>query len=256
MVDRIAPRPVTRNVTTPSSTPQASAQQPVAQAQSTPSNRVGDSFGSASKAGQHWGTNKAQSLGAVTGPAAKPNAQPADLRSKVGTLEYYKARHDDFVRRNPGKTPPDYYLGYGDKYANRFLKETAPKLSKGGQEWLQRTFVALQGKIEDLRQKDPAAFARLEQDPEAFRKFAYGTHPDAYVESGLSKLPPGDLVQIGLTPDFKDVLTKDGIAQMVDTGLRVGKQWAGDAIDAGKSWASNKVKDAGNWIKNTWKSIF
>jgi hypothetical protein len=256
MVDRIAPRPVTRNVTTPSSTPQATAQQPVAQAQSTPPNRVGDSFGSASKAGQHWGT-KAQNLGAVTGPAAKPNAQqPADLRSKVGTLEYYRARHDDFVRRNPGKTPPDYYLGYGDKYANRFLKETAPKLSKGGQEWLQRTFVALQSKIEDLRQKDPAAFARLEQDPDAFRKFAYGTHPDAYVESGLSKLPPGDLVQIGLTPDVKDLLTKDGIAQMVDTGLRVGKQWAGDAIDAGKNWASNKVKDAGNWIKNTWKSIF
>ncbi|HVG56974.1 MAG TPA: hypothetical protein VNA24_00355 [Hyalangium sp.] len=256
MVDRISSRPVTRNVTTPSSTPQATGQQPVAQARSTPPNRVGDGFGSASNAGQHWGT-KAQSLGAVTGPAAKPKTQaPANLRSKVGTLEYYKARHDDFVRRNPGKTPPDYYLGYGDKYANRFLNETSPKLSKAGQEWLQKTFVALQSKIEDLRQKDPAAFARLEQDPEAFRKFAYGTHSDAYVESGLSKLPPGDLAKIALTPDFKDVLTKDGIAQMVETGLRVGKQWAGDAIDAGKSWASNKVKDAGNWIKNTWKSIF
>jgi hypothetical protein len=256
MVDRISSRPATRPTTGPSSTPQATAQQPVAQAQTSTPNRAADSFGGASSAGQHWGA-KAQSLGAVTGPAAKPASQlPADLRSKVGTLDYYKARHDDFVRRNPGKTPPDYYLNYGDKYANRFLKETAPKLSKEGQEWLQRTFVALQTKIEDMRQKDPAAFARLEQDPEAFRKFAYGTHPDAYVESGLGKLPPSDLVQIGLTPDVKDLLTKDGIAQMVETGLRVGKQWAGDAIEAGKNWATNKVKDAGNWIKSTWNSIF
>jgi hypothetical protein len=256
MVDRISSRPTTPTVTTPASTPQPKAQQPVAQAQSTTPNRVNDSFGSAANAGQHWGA-KAQSLGAVSGPAAKPATQlPGDLRSKVGTLDYYKARHDDFVRRNPGKTPPDYYLGYGDKYANRFLKETAPKMSKGGQEWLQRTFVALQTKIEDMRQKDPAAFARLEQDPEAFRKFAYGTHPDAYVESGLSKLPPGDLVKVALTPDVKDLLTKDGVAQMVETGFRVGKQWAGDAYDAGKNWATNKVNDAGSWVKNTWNSIF
>lgn len=257
MVDRISSRPVTRPSTTgPSSTPQATSQQPVAQTQTSTQNRVADSFGGAANAGQHWGS-KAQSLSAVSGPAAKQNTQlPADLRSKVGTLDYYKARHEDFVRRNPGKTPPDYYLGYGDKYANRFLKETAPKMTKGGQEWLQRTFVALQNKIEDMRQKDPAAFARLEQDPEAFRKFAYGTHPDAYVESGLSKLPPSDLVKVALTPDVKDLLTKDGIAQMVETGLRVGKQWATDAIDAGKNWATNKAKEAGSWIKNTWNSIF
>jgi hypothetical protein len=254
MVDRISSRPTTPTVTTPSSAPQAKAQQPVAPTQTPTQNRVNDSFGGS--AGQLWGT-KSQSLGAVSGPAAKQNTQlPADLRSKVGTLDYYKARHDDFVKRNPGKTPPDYYLGYGDKYANRFLKETAPKMTKGGQEWLQRTFVALQTKIEDMRQKDPAAFARLEQDPEAFRKFAYGTHPDAYVESGLSKLPPSDLVKVALTPDVKDLLTKDGIAQMVETGLRVSKQWATDAIDAGKNWATSKVNDAGNWIKNTWKSIF
>src|SRR5437868_1392286 len=102
MVDRIASRPVTRNANSPSSTPQPAAQQPVAQAQSTTPNRVGDSFGSAKNAGQLWGT-KAQSLGAVTGPAAKPNPQlPADLRGKVGTLDYYKARYDDFVKRNPG----------------------------------------------------------------------------------------------------------------------------------------------------------
>jgi hypothetical protein len=43
---------------------------------------------------------------------------------------------------------------------------------------------------------------------------------------------------------------------MVETGFRVGKQWAGDAIDAGKNWATNKVKDAGSWVKNTWNSIF
>jgi hypothetical protein len=255
MVDRISSRPAApRTPTTSPAAPQAPAQKPAA-AQPTQTTRTGDTFGSA-RAAQHWGA-RAQGTAAVAGPTTKQaDALPADLQHKVGTPEYYRARHDDFVRRNPGKTPPDYYLGYGDKYANRFLKETAPKLSPAGQEWLQKTFVALQQKMEDLRKKDPAAFARLEQDPEAFKKFAYGTHPDAYLESGLSKLPPKDLFHIGTTPDFKDIATVDGVAQTIETGLKLSKQWGEQALDAGKNWASEKAKDAGNWIKDRWNSIF
>jgi hypothetical protein len=250
MIDRISSRPTPRTAATPSSAPQASAQQPATQPTTT--HRVGDSFAAAPRAAQHWGT-QTQSAGAVTGFAAKKAAPlPADLQSKVGTLGYYKARYDDFVQRNPGKTPPDYYLGYGDKYANRFSKETAPKLSKAGQEWLDKTFQALQQKMEDLRKKDPAAFARLELDGEAFKKFAYGTHPDAYLESGLSKLPPKDLAVIAATPDLKDILTLDGVAQTVETGLKLSKEWTKNAVEAGKDWA----KDAGNRIKDGWNKLF
>ena len=37
--------------------------------------------------------------------------QPAAV--EPGTPDYYQQRYDDFVSRNPGVDPPDYYLEYG-----------------------------------------------------------------------------------------------------------------------------------------------
>ena len=170
------------------------------------------------------------------GPSNANN--PADLTDSVGTLEYYRQRNDDFIARNPDMEPPDYYMDYGDKYARRFTNELAPKLSERGQEWLIDARRGLQERIEAKRAEDPAAFAELERNPDAFRRFAYDTHPDAYLDAGLASLPPNDLIQIPLTPDRADLLSPDGIRQAVVAGGGVVADW-GEA--AGNAVANSQV---------------
>ncbi len=165
---------------------------------------VGDGFES---------TGRASSAGRASGASATRNL-PAEVRTPSG--DYYKQRYDDFVRRNPGQTPPDYYLNYGQKYLEKFSALGSKDLSPAGLAWRDRTLKALQEAIEMKRAEDPAAFAQLERDPEAFKKFAYDTHADAYVNSGLLKLPAQDLVKIATTPELRDLLTKDGVRQIAD----------------------------------------
>lgn len=165
---------------------------------------VGDGFESAGRAGV---------AGKASGASAAHNL-PAEVRTP--SSDYYKQRYDDFVRRNPGQTPPDYYLNYGQKYLEKFSALGPKDLSPAGQVWRDKTLKALQDAIETKRAEDPAAFAQLERDPEAFKKFAYDTHADAYVSSGLFKLPAQDLVKIATTPELRDLLGKDGVRQIVD----------------------------------------
>jgi hypothetical protein len=165
---------------------------------------VGDGFESAGRAGV---------AGKASGVGAARNL-PAEVRTP--SSDYYKQRYDDFVRRNPGQTPPDYYLNYGQKYLEKFSALGPKDLSPAGQVWRDKTLKALQDAIETKRAEDPAAFAQLERDPEAFKKFAYDTHADAYVSSGLFKLPAQDLVKIATTPELRDLLGKDGVRQIVD----------------------------------------
>ncbi len=167
----------------------------------------GDGFESTARAGQAAAATRA------SGPAAARNL-PAEVRTPSD--DYYRQRYDDFVRRNPGVTPPDYYLGYGQKYLERFSSLSSKDLSPAGLAWRDRTLTALQDAIEMKRMEDPVAFAQLERDPEAFKRFAYDTHADAYVNSGLFDLPAQDLVKIGTTPDLRDLLGKDGVRQIVD----------------------------------------
>lgn len=148
-------------------------------------------------------------------------ARPADLRGSVGTLGYYRARHADFVRRHPDLPPPDYYLGYGDRYMRRFFSETRPHLSEAGQRWLTDTRHALQEALENERARDADAFDRMECTPGALRRFCYGTHPSAYIEAGLANLDPLDWSTIVLTPDASAILTPDGLGQIVDTAGRL-----------------------------------
>lgn len=158
-----------------------------------------------------------------------------------GALSYYRKRHDDFVSRYadlakqhpecPQYRPPDYYLGYGDKYVNRFTLQTNPLLTPEGQKWLARARVNLQVAIESRRAADPAAFDQLEKDNDRFRSFAFGTHADAYWQAGLGDLSPFDLATIGLTPDVEDLLAWDGITQAADIGTRLLGHWGRQAID-------------------------
>lgn len=157
-------------------------------------------------------TTRATAKALTPGRSSAASNLPAEI--PTGTRDYYRKRYEDFVRRNPGMTPPSYYLDYGQKYCDRFSSLGPKDLSPEGLAWRDRTLKALQDSIETRRMEDPVGFAQLERDPEAFKKFAYDSHPDAYVQSGLYKLPVQDLVKIGTTPDLKDLFTKDGLRQV------------------------------------------
>ena len=129
---------------------------------------------------------------------------PADLTTVHGTLEFYLERYEDFRMRNPDLPAPEYYLDYGLKYFDRF-HENKSDMAPVTQGWIDRTGLALQVGMEEARMANPAAYAELERNGEAFREFAYATHPDAYVNSGLHQVPFGDRIAIGMTPDFSDL---------------------------------------------------
>jgi hypothetical protein len=108
---------------------------------------------------------------------------------------------------------PDYYTEYGDKYVHRYSNELAPKLSPTGKKWVGDTRARLQRAIEDKRHEDPEAFDRMEQDPAAFREFAFSTHPDAYLKAGLKHLSLKDKARVAVTPDLKDLIRPSGLSQ-------------------------------------------
>jgi hypothetical protein len=154
-------------------------------------------------------------------------ATPAAI-AITGTPDWYYARHDDAEARLAGEglTPPSYYLDYGGKYCTAFTKDLRPKLSPEGQAWCDATALALQDAIESHRAADPLGYVTLEKDDAAFTKFAFETHPDAYLNSGLDELGPGDLLLIGTTPEVADLVGPGGLVQVVDTGLRIIPLWA------------------------------
>ena len=158
---------------------------------------------------------------------------PADLSEITGTREFYLERYEDFRRRNPDQAAPSYYTDYGLKYFDRFHENKAD-LAPETQGWINRTGLALQESMEATRVADPAAFAELERNPEAFRAYAYGTHPDAYVGAGLHEVPLMDRLSVLQTPDAGDLFNAEGLWQAGEVGLRVtGQDIAGGAQAVG-----------------------
>lgn len=154
-------------------------------------------------------------------PASPPNAD-APREFPTGTMDYYRKRHFDFVARNPGVPPPPYYLQYGDKYIQRFKALGPEQLSPEGLAWRDRALKGLQDAMEKLRGANGGVdFAGLERRPDDFKKFAYGTHVEAYLEAGLFALPAQDLKTILRTPDLEDLLTPEGLEQIVKVGMAV-----------------------------------
>ncbi len=150
---------------------------------------------------------------------------PASFRSAIGSTDYYFLRASDFVSRNPGEIPPTYYMFYGDKYVNRFRTILRPSLSDAGQSWLDCTLNGLQTAIENRRDANPWAFAELERDSDKFQDFAYATHADVYVNCGVCNLSIFDEAKILDTPDFRDLLTLDGVSQIIDVFLQCQWEW-------------------------------
>lgn len=156
--------------------------------------------------------------------------------TKLGGTDYYRLRAEDFKRRHPDLPVPTYYMGYGDKYVNRFTDELYPKLSPVGKEWLLKARLNLQVAIEARLKQDPVAFDRLERDDDAFLEFAYDTHPKAYLDAGLEKLPLKDLVRIGMTPDTRDLATLNGLEQVVEVAAGLAAKKARGYLAKGLTW--------------------
>lgn len=172
--------------------------------------------------------------------------RPATLADKVGTRDYYIDRYKDFRRRNPDEKAPDYYLNYGLKYFDRFHAQKGG-LQEASQKWVDRTGVALQQNME-TRNANPADFAALERNPEKFKSFAYGSHPSAYLDSGLQTVSYGDRIKIGMTPDASDLLTMDGVKQAVHTGGVVVAQDVRNGAVAAGNWIGDQASSAAKWV--------
>jgi hypothetical protein len=171
-----------------------------------------------------------------------PYPAPKDI---IGTKSYYVFREKDFKNRSENKkTPPDYYLNYGNKYCKAFSEKTRPKLSAQGKTWLDKTLIALQEAIEKKLKTDP----KIELDSTKFRKYAFDSHPDCYLKSGLLKLPADDLVEIGFTPEFKEFFKLETIMQIIEI---IKKTKPSEAKAIAKS-ALNLVWDAtkGQFVKS------
>ncbi|HEY9857432.1 MAG TPA: hypothetical protein V6D05_16935 [Stenomitos sp.] len=168
---------------------------------------------------------------------------PQPLLSEVGGTSYYVARAKDFQRRHPDLPVPSYYMGYGDKYVHRFTEDLAPKLSPEGQAWLARARVNLQMAFENKLKEDPAAFDRLEQNDAEFMEFAYESHPKAYLEAGMEKLPLKDLVKIGMTPDLRDIMTVNGLEQVADVAAGLAARKARAYLEKGLTWKLPKKNE-------------
>ena len=171
---------------------------------------------------------------AAPGPAAPsgPSPAPAYVCIKVvppeapGGCDYYKRRYDNFLTRHKGcgHTPPDYYLGYGKKYCDLFTTSLYPKLSPKGKIWLTRARANLQFAME----RGLATTPEIELDNEKFRKFAFGTHADAYWSAGLHDLSYEDKARIALTPELKEWTSGSTWSQAADEAEREAQATADD----------------------------
>lgn len=128
-------------------------------------------------------------------------------------MDYYKNRADDFKSRT-NLTPPKYYLGYGDKYINRFKNNTRSKLSEQGQAWLDEALINLQKAIESkLVDGKYMAEIHMELNETKFMDYVFDSHVGAYVDAGLLELSIMDKLEILLTPDAKDLFSDRGLKQ-------------------------------------------
>jgi hypothetical protein len=143
---------------------------------------------------------------------------PTDLTRWIGSPSYYYRRHQDFVARHATLRPPSYYLEHGDKCLQRW-RALRERLSARGRAFTDRAAEWLQHMIEDRRERDPRDFDALERDSAAFRQFASGHHPEAFLAGGLDRLSPADVLLLVNAPDARELLEHEGIAQAVTAAM-------------------------------------
>ncbi len=162
------------------------------------------------------------------------------------------SRHSNFMMRHIGcgHKPPSYYIGYGYYYCSQFGAELFPKLSRAGQAWLRDARWRLQknmeeglkqnmqGDVIELSSEKPGngSFTmevkryQLELEDNTFKKFAFKTHPLAYLDAGIAYLPALDLWNILRQPNLGEWGSWDTYAQAFKTGAGTAKTWLGNRV--------------------------
>ncbi len=137
--------------------------------------------------------------------------RPADCSSYFGKPEYYERRYTDYVKRYKKEDKSIYYIEYGLYYCNKFLDlKSSGKMSIEGNKWIDKTLVLLQEKLEKQIQSNPA----LEDNLDLLDAAAFKTHPEAYIEGGILRLPITDKLRIVETIRWKDLTSKLGREQI------------------------------------------
>lgn len=112
--------------------------------------------------------------------------------SYLGTTDFYLCRERQNACGNEG-----YYIGYADKYINRFVQETRPLMTAAGQDWIDCTLLCLQEHVNQNIPEDAPCDQVLES--------AISSHPSCYLSCGICSLPPGDMDHIQNTIDGTDL---------------------------------------------------
>lgn len=166
-------------------------------------------------------------------------------KTKTGGTVGWLSRKCDFENRHQGciHEVPDYYEHYGDKYIRRFTDITNKYLTSAGKKWLRDARRFLQVYMEDgfnqnitettvvtKSERDSnitssisaGGIERLELSSQIFRRFAFGTHPAAYIDGGFINLTVMDMMFVSLTPDIKE-WTGEGASDTFDQAIEVAK---------------------------------
>jgi hypothetical protein len=172
------------------------------------------------------------------------------------------SRHSNFMMRHIGcgHKPPSYYISYGYYYCSNYGANLKPRLSEKGKEWLDNAKWWLQIYMElgikqnmrrgviELASQNPrnGSFKmtvpqyQLEVSEENFKKFAFKTHPLAYLDGGLAWLNPIDMALILSGPAAEEWGDVDTYKQVGSTMWGALKNYGG-AIGDESSELVNRV---------------
>ncbi|HEY6881635.1 MAG TPA: hypothetical protein VI299_26595 [Polyangiales bacterium] len=146
-------------------------------------------------------------------------------RCAVVELDAIRGREADFYEcvdrwlgHGQGCGPDGYPRGYGARYAQRFYEETRPRLSRQGEAWVDHTLVCLQARLRDS--------IALGTSCDQVREIAFGTHPGCYADSGFCALPIPDVINVAATIEPPDLLSEDGVRQLLGIVPECGAAYA------------------------------
>lgn len=113
-----------------------------------------------------------------------------------------------------------YPIRYGLRYCTLFA-DVAGGMSPAGQQWITDTMLCLQNALV------PYATGEQQATCDEVKKYAFGTHPDCYVDSGLCTLPPSDWAIIVDTVSLRELFGSwDVLKAALQTAGQCGKLYA------------------------------
>jgi len=139
-------------------------------------------------------------LSSALGACAEVKAPACTVADGAALLDdpggFYRCA-DGYVNGRKGCGEQGYPLGYGLKYAERFMWEIYPDVSEAGQVFLSRNLVCLQTAFKD------GVDGAMSCDEVS--KAGFAAHPGCYLDSGICDLPFADKAPIFLAVDAQDL---------------------------------------------------